>query len=65
MQTERKIEQAKLAADMVLHKQRKDFEERQQKVEEKRRQFDESRSRERQDIQKKSLLEAIGHSEGD
>ena len=49
-ETEKKIEQAKTSAEEALTKQRKDFEIRQSKVEEKRKQFEVSRSRERSEI---------------
>jgi len=43
---------------MALLKQREEFEQREMKVEEKRKQFEESRSRERQEIQKRAMHKA-------
>jgi len=49
--TEKKIEQARQAAELALLRQRKDFEERSQKVEEKRRFFEMQRDKERNELQ--------------
>jgi len=44
-----------MAAEMAIAKQRKEFEERENKAEEKRKMFETSRERERQEMQKRSM----------
>lgn len=58
-QTEKKLEQARMQAELTLQQQRKQFEERSTKVEVKRKMFEDARERERIEIAQRSQIKQV------